>query len=44
MEKKQKASKKASVPKKEDKKAEISEKDLNKVSGGLGQGRVKPRT
>ena len=45
MEKKQKAAKKAPVVKKEDKKKEISEKDLNKVSGGVnGQGRVKPRT
>lgn len=45
MEKKQKAAKKAPVAKKEDKKKEISEKDLNKVSGGvIGQGRAKPRT
>lgn len=44
MEKKQKPVKKAPVVKKEDKKKELSEKDLNKVSGGVtGQGRVKPR-
>ncbi|MCE5189405.1 MAG: hypothetical protein LLF75_09550 [Eubacteriales bacterium] len=44
MEKKQKAEKKAPVVKKEDKKKEIPEKDLDKVSGGAtGQGRIKPR-
>ena len=44
MEKKQKAAKKEPVVKKDDKKKEIPEKDLNKVSGGAtGQGRIKPR-
>ena len=41
MEKKQKPAKKAPVVKKEDKKKEISDKDLNKVSGGAGK--AKPR-
>ena len=45
MEKKKTPAKKEPVVKKEDKKKELSEKDLNKVSGGVnGQGRVKPRT
>ena len=43
MEKKQKAEKKAPTVKPEDKKKELSEKDLDKVSGGATKPRVKPR-
>lgn len=43
MEKKQKAEKKAPAVKPEDKKKELSEKDLDKVSGGTSRPRVKPR-
>lgn len=43
MEKKQKAEKKAPAVKPEDKKKELSDKELDKVSGGASKSGIKPR-